>query len=111
MGLSQSMVEKQQENMKKNMERQMRIMTATQMSYTREMIPWMATPYSILVLGVLGRTIAKKPVPGAALIPVVIGGVVLGYQIDFAYGTKADRVHDQFLDILNKEDHWFSKKN
>jgi hypothetical protein len=111
MGITQSIAEKQQEMMRANMDRQLRIMTATQMAYTRELIPWMATPYSLLCLGILGRVAARKSIPGLVIAPVVVGACVLGYQIDFAYGTKTERVRTLYQTILNDENHWFSRKD
>jgi hypothetical protein len=99
MGIMNSMMERQQDMMKANMNRQLRIMTATQMSYTRELIPWLVIPYSILSMGVLGRLVSKKQVPGVLYAPVVMG-LLIAYQIDFAYGRKTDRATNYFKTIF-----------
>ena len=49
---------------------------------------------SIYLTGVSGITVAKlagKPVPHVAMVPVLVGGIVLGNMADMAYGNKLQR--------------------
>jgi hypothetical protein len=98
----------QKKMMISNMDRQMRVMQATQMAFAREQLNWMLVPYTGLLAFIIKSTIQKKPYPPALKVPLIIGGCVIGYQLDWAYGTKADRVRGIFNDIIENENHWFS---
>jgi hypothetical protein len=53
--------------------------------------------------GWMMATLVKRPVPGAACIPLVVGAVVLGNMADMAYGNKLARVSKEAAHLLEHE--------
>jgi len=49
------------------------------------------------------KAVAKKPVPAAAAVPVVVGAIVLGNVADLAYGNKLQRVTKEAEHLLEEE--------
>ena len=48
-------------------------------------------------------TLAKRPVPPVAAVPLVVGGILLGNIFDMAYGNKLLRVNKEASYILKHE--------
>ncbi|KAL9654825.1 hypothetical protein ABK040_008618 [Willaertia magna] len=103
--MQEKMVKKQQENMIKGQERMKRMQIVTQVAIARERFWWFAGFDSLLTLGLVGATVKKKAHP-AIIFPWLAITLVTGYQWDFAYGNKLDRINKIQQDI-EKEDHWY----
>jgi len=56
---------------------------------------WGTGLYSIVVLAATQQAVATKQVPKLFVPPLVIGGFVLSYMADMAYGTKMVRVRNE----------------
>ncbi|EPZ36037.1 hypothetical protein O9G_002680 [Rozella allomycis CSF55] len=82
------MMEKQKETMRENMNRQMRIMQAR--------------------FAAINSYFRKGFIPDMIKPPLFIGSIVTAYQVDFAYFNKSDRIREEYYNILENEDHWFS---
>ena len=57
-------------------------------------------PPAFLVLGVTARYIKTKSVPTVAFVPIVVIPYLMAYQVDLAYGNKADRIYNEANRIL-----------
>jgi len=105
--LQQEMLQKQWELQLRGQERMMRSQIAMQMAASRDLCYWMG---SVLVVGVAGLSVAvvkgKRP-PPVVIIPLAIYSIVLAYQVDFAFGNKAERIRKMRDEIITKEEHWF----
>jgi hypothetical protein len=97
------MMAKQEEMTRKMQDRQMKVMNGMQMAATRDLVHWMGGVYGIMLTGLAGGALAGHKIPRAAGAPLLIFTTVLAYQIDFAYGHKADRIRGYYEDILAKE--------
>ena len=53
--------------------------------------------------GLVTAAALKKPVPGPAAIPLVVGAVMLGNMADLAYGNKLARVNKEAAYLLEHE--------
>ncbi len=69
----------------------------------RDSLQWFGGLYTVFVGAVSLRLLARKPVPGIAAVPAVIGGFGLAYLADLAYGTKMTRVVKEAEHILEHE--------
>ena len=59
----------------------------------------------------IGRVAITKqiaPLP-LSFVPYVLVPFLVGYQADFAYGTKADRINKMAQKIREEEDFWFNE--
>lgn len=81
-------------------------MQAMQMAFARDLVYWYGGVFATVCTGVTAYTFKTKKFPIIASIPLFAIGTILAYQIDFAYGNKANRVNKIKQDIL-KEKHWF----
>ena len=86
---------------------QREIQMSIEMSKARDSLLIFGSVYSTLVSGITVAKLAGKPVPAAAAIPFVVGGVMLGNMWDFAYGTKLQRVVAEAEYIMANEKHRF----
>ncbi|KAJ3125439.1 hypothetical protein HK098_000253 [Nowakowskiella sp. JEL0407] len=94
---------------KENMERQQRMMMASQVALTRDRLNWMGAGYGIALSGVLAARIRGHTIPAAAYPGLfLIFPLILGYQIDLAYFNKADRIRKEVDKILETENQWFA---
>lgn len=90
----------QRENQKKMMEEQMKKQLSMAMASQRELLNWELSAYgTFATVFTLGK-LARRPVPHVAVVPLVVAPVILAYQWDFAYGTKADRIKAEADKIL-----------
>jgi len=76
-------------------------------SQARDSILIFGSAWTTLVTGITIAKLKAKPVPTVAFAPVVIGGVMLGNMIDFAYGTKMQRVVKEAEWIMANEKYRF----
>lgn len=53
--------------------------------------------------GLTLATLARRPVPAPAVIPLVVGGIALGNMADMAYGNKLARVNKEAAYLLEHE--------
>lgn len=56
-----------------------------------------------LFAGLSVAKLAGRPVPSVAVVPVVVGGFLLGNMADMAYGNKLARVTKEAEHILENE--------
>jgi hypothetical protein len=61
----------------------------------REQFLWGSALYSLLVVGITGEAIKHKSVPRIAIPPLLMGGFVLTWLGDIAYGNKMVRVRHE----------------
>lgn len=64
---------------------------------------WYGGLYSALLTGITVAKLGGKKVPGAAGIPVVVGGFMLCNMADLAYGNKLQRVIKEAEHIMAEE--------
>mmetsp|Transcript_14822 Transcript_14822/g.18833 ORF Transcript_14822/g.18833 Transcript_14822/m.18833 type:complete len:186 (-) Transcript_14822:687-1244(-) len=95
------------ENIDHELARKMMIQREVQMAVNiaraRDNIQIFGTAWISLVSVITVAKIAKKPVPGVAAVPVVVGGLLLGNMADMAYGNKLARVAKEAEHILEYE--------
>ena len=94
------------DNQRKAMDRQQKTMIAMGVANSRDLSQWIGGVLSVYTLGLL---LAPKPLPKVVFGPFCVLSTVLAYNLDFAYGTKAERIRKEFYKISEHEDHWFSK--
>lgn len=100
-------MEKQWKMQKKAQERMRRQMITFQMAMARERCYWMGAGWAGLVLGVIGKTVKTKQFPALSVPPLFVATMILAYQVDFAFYTKANRVNAMAKEIMNDESYWF----
>ncbi|KXJ24040.1 plasminogen receptor (KT) [Exaiptasia diaphana] len=77
--------------------RQMSMMLAG----SREMFMWLASFYGIATVGMFaGYMKTKNPAVIAPFLPL---SFIVGYQADYAYGNKIDRIRDEAERIMREE--------
>lgn len=96
-----------QQNQLKAQERMIRRQLAFQLAFSKDMLNWMGTGYGLILLGATAATIKQKKFPPFAAIPIIFGGLVVGYNYDFVYGDKVNRVQRYYEEIIKNEDYWF----
>lgn len=108
----QESMDKQQkimvENQRRMAERQLQMqnamrerMVATQLARARELLYWWGSFYGLAVVGMLaGFARSRNP---AVLVPALPLTFIVGYQVDFVYGSKIDRIRDMAEEIMMKE--------
>lgn len=105
-------MEKQQENMRaaqfKMFERQatmqrvaMERQMAVQVARARDTVKWFGSFYVVVLPALIGR--ARATGNKAWVGPLLPLTFVLGYQLDFAYGTKMDRIITEAESVLVNE--------
>jgi hypothetical protein len=82
-------------------------MQAMQVAFARDLVYWIGGVFTVICAGVTKYSLKTKQFPKIAAVPMLAIGTVLAYQIDYAYGNKANRVNKIKEDILMKEKHWF----
>lgn len=97
--------EKQSTTMAKNQEAMRRTMLVQQIAIGRERFYWFATGYGFILAGVTAATM-KAGFKPSYMIPVLFGGLFMGYQWDMVFGNKTERINRYTKQIL-KEKHWF----
>jgi hypothetical protein len=105
------MLEAQRENMKTQMARQMRIMNAANVAWSRDFVQWVGGVWTLAVTGAILAKFNHGVVPSPLKVPLVVLPIVGSYNWDLAYGTKADRIQREMMKVLHEEDHWFSKQD
>lgn len=87
---------------------------AFKIATVRERIQWLAGFYVSLFafnfarMRLSGEAAQFSPLP-LAWLPYVGTPFLFCYQIDFAYGTKLERINIEAQHILKSEKHWFNK--
>ena len=102
--------QKQQVMQFKKMKNRRDMELATRMAMTRDRVIWMSSFVAFMGTLATVRSIAHKRFssPPLASIPVVAVSFLIAYQMDFAYGTKSERVQKEAHKILKEElHHWF----
>eukprot|EP00834_Sanchytrium_tribonematis_P006624 NODE_505_length_6682_cov_0.825394.p7 type:complete len:107 gc:universal NODE_505_length_6682_cov_0.825394:5658-5338(-) len=92
------------EMQRKSMEKQQKTMVAMTMANSRDLCLWIGGTWAAVGTGLL---LAGNRAPRVALVPFGVLSIVFAYNVDFAYGNKAERIRQEFLKIQN-EDHWFT---
>jgi hypothetical protein len=85
-----------------------RIQIATQIATTRERLYWLGGLYSFGLLGLLTSVLKKKKIPPQALVPFVVSGTTISYQIDLAYFSKANRINEMSTIFSQDSSYWFT---
>eukprot|EP01129_Flabellula_baltica_P012967 TRINITY_DN5949_c0_g1_i1.p1 TRINITY_DN5949_c0_g1~~TRINITY_DN5949_c0_g1_i1.p1 ORF type:complete len:162 (-),score=19.91 TRINITY_DN5949_c0_g1_i1:14-439(-) len=85
---------------------------AWRMATTRERVYWLAGFYTTMGVVSMAKMIYQRriePLP-LSFLPYVLVPFVFFYQLDFAYGTKSERLKVMTDKILNEEPHhWFNQ--
>ncbi len=76
---------------------------AMQIAMARDQVQWGCGLFSLLVVGAAADTIKRKALPPMYIPPLVVGGFVLSYIGDMAYGSKLTRVRQEAEHILVEE--------
>jgi hypothetical protein len=104
--VQQEMIKVQWANMLRGAERQRRMMLSTQIAVMREQFWWYASFVGTVSLMATAAYVKKRTPAG--FIPLVPLSFILGYQYDFAYGNKPERINRIWENMLTKEPHWFA---
>jgi hypothetical protein len=98
-------------NVEENVQRRGMLQREIQMSVNiakaRDTLQIFGSAYGVGVMGMAGAKLAGKVVPPTAMVPIVIGGVVLGNVADMAYGNKLQRVTKEAEYLMENERHRF----
>lgn len=110
MGVSQSIDQRRNEiassietELYRKMMIQREIQMAVNIAKARDNLQVFGTIWLTYSTGLTLATIARKPVPGLAAVPLVAGGILLGNMADMAYGNKLARVNKEASFILENE--------
>jgi len=110
MGLTQSIQRKQatiqesiQDEITRRLMMQREIQMAINIARARDQLQIFGTAWLTLVSGVSIATLAKRPVPPIAGVPIVVGGIMLGNLADMAYGNKLARINKEASHLLEYE--------
>jgi Uncharacterised conserved protein (DUF2368) len=111
MGLTQSKIEQRRAEIASVVEteiyRKLMVQRETQMAINiakaRDNIQVFGSIWLTYATTLTLATIAKRPVPSFAAVPLVIGGIALGNMADMAYGNKLARVNKEASYILENE--------
>lgn len=95
--------EQVEEEIGRRMMIQREVQMAINISKARDMLQIFGSTWAVYVSGLVAAKAARKPVPPAAIIPVVAGGLLLGNMADMAYGNKLQRVSREAEYILEHE--------
>jgi hypothetical protein len=76
---------------------------AMQIAMARDQVQWGCGLFSILVAGAASETVKNKALPPVYIPPLVLGGFILSYLGDMAYGNKLTRVRQEAEHILAEE--------
>eukprot|EP00026_Physarum_polycephalum_P014357 Phypoly_transcript_14863.p1 GENE.Phypoly_transcript_14863~~Phypoly_transcript_14863.p1 ORF type:complete len:129 (+),score=32.15 Phypoly_transcript_14863:496-882(+) len=101
-GIQKGIQEEMQKAQMRNMERQRKVMMATQQAFIRESLNWSLPTYFTL-LGIASGLVAKNKAPRFVIAPFIPIGVFFAYQYDFAYGNKIARVNATAEKILAEQ--------
>ncbi|KAL0479605.1 hypothetical protein AKO1_007705 [Acrasis kona] len=95
----------------KQMKKQRDFTMAMNMAQVRERIFWMLGFYGTMSLITVTRVVVIRRIEPLPLksIPLILVPFMVGYQIDYAYGTKSDRIYKEARKILTEEEHWFNE--
>mmetsp|Transcript_22135 Transcript_22135/g.32942 ORF Transcript_22135/g.32942 Transcript_22135/m.32942 type:complete len:171 (-) Transcript_22135:469-981(-) len=91
----------------KQMKKQRDIQMALGIAKARDRCYWMTGFWALAVFGIGARHFLKKPPPSPTVVPLVVLPALISYQLDMAFGTKMNRVHDDAMHILEKEEGWW----
>mmetsp|Transcript_26207 Transcript_26207/g.53265 ORF Transcript_26207/g.53265 Transcript_26207/m.53265 type:complete len:137 (-) Transcript_26207:258-668(-) len=72
-------------------------------SRARDSLMWFGGLYTVFLTGLGVGAIARKPIPPAVGVPVILGGFGLANMADMAYGTKLARVVKEAEHIMENE--------
>jgi hypothetical protein len=89
-------------------QRMRRIQIATQIATTRERLYWLGGLYSFALLGLTVNTLKNKKIQPKSLIPFIISGTTISYQIDLAYFSKSNRINEMSNLNLQDNSYWFT---
>ncbi|EFA78411.1 hypothetical protein PPL_09062 [Heterostelium album PN500] len=80
---------------------------AFQMAVTRERTYWFGGVTTLGFIALLSAKMRGKPVPEAAIAPLVALSVATAYQYDMAFGDKMNRIKKMAQDIEADGNNWF----
>jgi hypothetical protein len=111
MGIAQSSIDQRRAEMVSSIEREiyrkMMIQRETQMAINiakaRDNIHVFGSIWLAYASTLTLASIARRPVPAAAGVPLVVGAVALGNIADMAYGNKLQRINREASYILENE--------
>jgi hypothetical protein len=111
MGMSHSSIEKKRDDFVASIETevyrkimvQREVQLAVNIAKARDNINVFGSMWLIYGSGLMIAAVAKRPVPSAAAIPLVVGGIMLGNMADMAYGDKLARVNKEAAYLLEHE--------
>ena len=84
-----------------------RLQLASQVATTRERLNWLIGCYSLGFIGGLSFAFKNKSKAPFVIAPLIIYGSMIGYQIDLAYFSKANRINNSSNEITKDESLWF----
>ncbi|GAM19608.1 hypothetical protein SAMD00019534_027830 [Acytostelium subglobosum LB1] len=102
------MQSKQLANQLKLQDRMMKKQIALQVAITKERTYWFAGVCALGYLGLIAAKLRGKPVPEAAIPPLVGLTTVTAYQYDMAFGDKMNRVKKMAEEIEADPSYWFN---
>ena len=76
---------------------------AVNVAKARDSIQIFGSLWLVYGTGLATAKLLKKPVPGPAAIPLVVGAIALGNMADMAYGNKLARVNKEAAHLLEHE--------
>eukprot|EP01118_Nematostelium_gracile_P003193 TRINITY_DN13633_c0_g1_i1.p1 TRINITY_DN13633_c0_g1~~TRINITY_DN13633_c0_g1_i1.p1 ORF type:complete len:133 (+),score=33.66 TRINITY_DN13633_c0_g1_i1:24-422(+) len=106
--MQKEMAEVQARNMRLNQEKMARMMVVQNMALTRERLNWMGGFGILATLAALGHSIKTKHA-SPLTVPLVPYWTIIGYQWDFAYGDKVNRIKKEVDQIMKDERYWFNE--
>eukprot|EP01080_Neovahlkampfia_damariscottae_P000351 gene351-6765_t len=95
------------DQMVRGQERMRRLQMSMAIAMTKERLNWMGGVYGLFTCGLTIRVLKKQPVPPIVIVPMILGGALIGYQADLAYGNKANRINKMTEEIMKNEDYWY----
>ncbi len=84
---------------------------AMQVATVRDRVYWMTAFYITMGAVSVARMAILKEISTLPLrnVPFVLVPFMIGYQIDYAFGTKGNRVYSTAQEILKDESYWFNQ--
>eukprot|EP01097_Dermamoeba_algensis_P003570 TRINITY_DN2466_c0_g1_i1.p1 TRINITY_DN2466_c0_g1~~TRINITY_DN2466_c0_g1_i1.p1 ORF type:complete len:130 (+),score=24.59 TRINITY_DN2466_c0_g1_i1:85-474(+) len=88
-------------------EKKRRIKTAIDMAYARERVSFFTPIFVLGSASYLFHSYKLKNLFHMGAYPMFIGSSLFLQQLNFAYGSSANRIEEHLKDILGNEKYWF----